>query len=140
MNSFEKPFLAKSHFWPKSQFWPKSHFWSKSYFWSKIQIYLLFIEGSWFVLWTWGTNSKTMWWYALVEHWSIVSSRRNFWSKNLWHRHSIFIRTVRSKRLLSALLNWFELVYGQLCQSNMHRILIFAQTSQEGIECTKAKE
>ena len=83
-------FLPNSHIWQKKKFWPKSHFWSKSFFWSKIsynklaltleyiQIYWLFIEGSWFVLWTWGTNSKTMWWYVLVEHWSIVSSRQSY--------------------------------------------------------------
>ena len=48
-------------------------------------------------------------------------------------------RTVSSKRLLSALLNWLELVYGPFGQSNMHRTLNFCQ-DQEGIKCTKDKE
>ena len=56
-------------------------------------------------------------------------------------RHSIYIRTVSSYRLLSNLLNWFKLVHGLFGQSNMHRTLDYYpdQTSQEGIECTKAK-
>ena len=44
--------------------------------------------------------------------------------------------------MFSALLNWFKLEYGPFGQSNIHRTLhlIFAQTSQEGIECTKVEE
>ena len=57
--------------------------------------------------------------------------------KNL-KNHCIYIRTVS---LLSALLNWFKLVYGPFRQSNMHRTIhsISGQTSQEGIECNKAE-
>ena len=40
-------------------------------------------------------------------------------------RHSIYIRTVTSYHMLSALLNWFKLVYGSIEQSNMHYILNF---------------
>ena len=40
-------------------------------------------------------------------------------------KYSIYIRTVRSQRLLSALHNWFELVYGQFGQSNMHSTFNF---------------
>ena len=40
--------------------------------------------------------------------------------------HSIYIRTVISFQLLSAKLNWFKLVYVQLCQSKMDRTLNFS--------------
>ena len=39
--------------------------------------------------------------------------------------HSIYIRTVSSQQLLSALLNWFKLVYGPFGQSNMQPTLDF---------------
>ena len=54
-------------------------------------------------------------------------------------QHSIYSKTVSSLHLLSALLNWFKLVYGSFGQSNMHH-LIHAQTTKEGIEYTSAKE
>ena len=38
-------------------------------------------------------------------------------------RHSIYIRTVSCKHLLSTLLNWFKPAYGPFGQSNMHRTL-----------------
>ena len=43
---------------------------------------------------------------------------------------------------VSALLNWFELVFGLFGQSNMHLTLdlISAQTSQREIKCTKGKK
>ena len=40
-------------------------------------------------------------------------------------RHSIYIRTISSWRLLSALLNWFRLVYGPIGQINMYCTLDF---------------
>ena len=40
-------------------------------------------------------------------------------------RHSLYIRTVSSYHMLSALLNWFKLVYELFGQSNMHRTLEF---------------
>ena len=54
-------------------------------------------------------------------------------------QHSINSRTVSSYHLLSTLLNWFKLVHGSFGQSNMYH-LIYAQTSEEGIEYTKIKE
>ena len=54
--------------------------------------------------------------------------------------HSIHIRTGSSQHLLSALLNWLKPVYRLLKQGIMHRpYSIYAQTSQEGIKCTKTK-
>ena len=47
-----------------------------------------------------------------------------------------FHRKTGLKSLLSSLLNWFKLVYGPLEQNN----LISAQTSQQGIKFSKAKE
>ena len=41
------------------------------------------------------------------------------------NRHSLYIRTVSSYHMLSALLNWFKLVYELFGQSNMHRTLEF---------------
>ena len=53
----------------------------------------------------------------------------------------MYIRTVSFYHLLSALLNWFKLVYGpfgQLAAFTVHSIA--TKTSHEGIEFTKAKE
>ena len=49
---------------------------------------------------------------------------------------TVYIRTVSSKRLLSAWENWFM---SHLDRSTCTVDLISAQTSQEGIKCTKAK-
>ena len=58
--------------------------------------------------------------------------------------HSISIRTISSYHLLSALLNWFKLVYGPLKQSHLeHELyihLISSETSQEWMESTKVTE
>ena len=45
--------------------------------------------------------------------------------------HSIYIMTVTSQRLFSALMNWFKLVYVPFGQSNMHRTLNFCPEHQE---------
>ena len=50
-------------------------------------------------------------------------------------RHSIYIRTVSSYGLLSALLSRFKLVYEPFGQSIMYRTLISDRPSQEGMEC-----
>ena len=42
--------------------------------------------------------------------------------------------------MLFASLNWFKLVYLSFWMSNMRHTPISAQTSQEGVECAKAKE
>ena len=42
--------------------------------------------------------------------------------------------------LLSALLNWLKLMYGLFWQSIRHSYTISAQTSPEGIKCTKVKD
>ena len=51
------------------------------------------------------------------------------------------MRTVSSYFFLSALLNWFKLVYRLFEQSNMHHTFDFCpdQTSQEGIKYIKLK-
>ena len=51
---------------------------------------------------------------------------------------TVYIRTVNSQ--LSAFLNWFELVYESYGRATSTVHAISAQTRQEGIECTKAKE
>ena len=58
-------------------------------------------------------------------------------SHDTWH--SMHIRTVSSHHLLSALLNWLKLVDRPFGQNNKHCTLVSVYTSQEGIECTKAK-
>ena len=45
-----------------------------------------------------------------------------------------------SKLLLSALLNQFKLVYGPFGEATCKMQSISGQTSQKGIECTKAKD
>jgi hypothetical protein len=57
-------------------------------------------------------------------------------------RHGIHIRTVSSWRLLSALLNWFKLVYGPFKsfeQSNMYRTLDFCPDKPENLELDAAQ-
>ena len=54
-------------------------------------------------------------------------------------RHGIHIRTVSSWRLLSALLNWFKLVYEPFEQSNMHRTLDFCPDNPENLELDVAQ-
>ena len=59
--------------------------------------------------------------------------------------HSICIMYIRTVSLLSALLNWFKLVYWRFANQCLGRAacnvhLVSVQTSQEGIEFTKAQE
>ena len=51
--------------------------------------------------------------------------------------NTIYIRTVSSQHVLSALLNWFKLVSGLFGESTMHGAI---HNSQKGIKGTKAKE
>ena len=65
----------------------------------------------------------------------------NYWFLNLSCKPSIYIRTVSSYRLLSALLNWFILICGSFGAEQHAKHSISAQTSHKWRnQCTKTKE
>ena len=70
---------------------------------------------------------------------NVVKCERHSLLLLLVQTHSIFIGTVSSQVLFSALPNWLKMVYILFWHSKVHRILI-VQAIQEEIECTKSKK
>ena len=63
----------------------------------------------------------------LKTFWKDPFLNRSRWQEQnkSWQAQYIYIKTVNSEYLLSALLNWLKLVYGTFWHSNMHRTLNF---------------
>ena len=95
---------------------------------------------------TYQSGIRSQFWKLILKNLQSENKYSNFWTiftnfvhNTAWQRshwgrlekaekvsyHSIYIRTVSSYCLLSALLNWFKLVYGPLGQSNMPNMLYF---------------
>jgi hypothetical protein len=67
-----------------------------------------------------------------------MPSLSNYLKTRLLQAQHIYIRTVSSQHLQTALPNYFKLVYGSFGQSIMH--FVPAQIIQEETKCTKAKQ
>ena len=72
------------------------------------------------------------------EKWHEKSCLRKRLSKHEQYIY-IYIRTVSSLHLLSALMNWFKLVYGLFEQSDMRCTLNFCQDQPERNKISAAK-